>query len=301
VVVFPSKLSAASALNALLADSSSPAVLSDLSMTTPTSTSSTFDSELPTAELHAVPTHLWPVTLRPVATRLRMDADDGGAPDPSDGGVMKERLGIRWARTGDKKQGRKVRACRPSSLAHASAAQADSFNLPQTNSSGFYQKYGTTAGKPKIAPEQFQEDILSSSFAFDRDSRGRGASSAGRWQTRERSASPVGRDPRTLARPMRRSASPSEDDRRGGHGRGMRSDQLADLEADLDGLSRGERGARENRPEGGRGRGERGPRRNNNNNNGGGEGGGRRTEQRPKRDADDLDRELEQFLAQRAD
>lgn len=37
-----------------------------------------------------------------------MDADEGGAPDPSDGGVMKTRLGIRWARSNDKKLGRKV-------------------------------------------------------------------------------------------------------------------------------------------------------------------------------------------------
>lgn len=108
VVVFPSKLSAASALNSLLADPTSPAVLADLSMTTPAATSTAFDATLPTVEGQSVPTHLWPVALRQVATRLRMDADEGGAPDPSDGGVMKERLGIRWAREGDKKAGRKV-------------------------------------------------------------------------------------------------------------------------------------------------------------------------------------------------
>lgn len=77
----------------------------------------------------------------------------------------------------------------------------------------------------------------------------------------------------------------------------MRSDQLADLDADLDGLSRGERGERGERREAyGRRQGERGAPR---------EGvagrGNRRTEPRPRRDADDLDRELEQFLAQRTE
>lgn len=81
---------------------------------------------------------------------------------------------------------------------------------------------------------------------------------------------------------------PDESDRR-------RQARLADLDADLDGLSKGERGERERpdrREDARSGRGERRE---------GGGGESRRTEPRPRRDADDLDRELEAFLAQRKD
>lgn len=97
---------------------------------------------------------------------------------------------------------------------------------------------------------------------------------------------------------MRRSASPGrgeEGEREDVKGRGMRSDRAAELDADLERLSRGERGeSRRDGGAGGRGRGGGGGQRR--------EGGGesRRTEARPKRDADDLDRELEAFLAQRS-
>lgn len=133
VVVFPSKISAASALNSLLADPTSPSILSALSTVLSSSaTSSSFDADLPLVDVQPVPTHLWPVELRPVVARLRMDADEGGAVDPSDGGPMKEVLRVRWARSGDKKAARKVRFYRSPKIKPYGVVQfADHLNHPR--------------------------------------------------------------------------------------------------------------------------------------------------------------------------
>ncbi|CED83810.1 Protein of unknown function DUF2414 [Phaffia rhodozyma] len=269
--VFPSQTSASVALSALLLKPVEEVLENSRSL---------LDA---TADSQYVPTFLWPAEMRPGPARSRVDEMGEGKDDA----VMRARMGIRWAKTTDKKAGR----------AH--------------NASSFYRKHGQSAGRPKIEHQPGNptddrgDDLLSGSFTIDSTDR---HDNERRRRRSDRSASPRRRE--TLRTRLDRSASP---DAVSGEGSKMRAfggdlegrigefhvERRRNIEYDprrsdrwtrngeeevddslvpvrMSRVKEDEEERRDGRTSGGR--------------------GGRRTEQRKPANADDLDKELEEFL-----